>query len=135
MPPSFRVRVLLRAELSPSEDREKLLAAMTAVLGGTKGRAEQRGTTITVEHGSPECLYAMQDQLRDRQVRGAARRRLVAGASRGRTTVMVNRQAAAAGVIALCDAAEESPLGPIYLTIESRDLDDVIEWLAGPPPG
>ena len=54
----------------------------------------------------------------------------------GRTTsVMLNRQAAAAGVVALCGTPEESPLGPIYLTIESEDVAKIVDWLAAYPEG
>ena len=35
-----------------------------------------------------------------------------------RVTVLLNRQAAAAGVVALCTSATESPLGPLVLEIE-----------------
>ena len=48
---------------------------------------------------------------------------------------MFNRQAAYAGVLALCGSEAESPLGPIYLRIDSQDLDDVIEWLTAYEPG
>jgi predicted RNA binding protein with dsRBD fold (UPF0201 family) len=45
------------------------------------------------------------------------------------TSLMLNKQAAAAGVIALCGSTEESPLGPIYLTAESEQIATVIDWL------
>jgi predicted RNA binding protein with dsRBD fold (UPF0201 family) len=45
------------------------------------------------------------------------------------TSLMLNRQAATVGTIALCGSPEESPLGPIYVTVESITLGAVIDWL------
>lgn len=71
----------------------------------------------------------VRDQLRDRHVRGAARRLLLAAKEGHETELLLNRQAAAAGVVALCGSPEESPLGPIYLKLASKDIDGVIVWL------
>jgi predicted RNA binding protein with dsRBD fold (UPF0201 family) len=76
-----------------------------------------------------KALLRIRDQLRDRHVRSAARRRLLLGREGNSTSLMLNRQAAAAGVLAICGSPEESPLGPIYMTIESEKLDTVIDWL------
>jgi predicted RNA binding protein with dsRBD fold (UPF0201 family) len=43
--------------------------------------------------------------------------------------VLLNKQAAYSGVIAPVEDWDESSLGPIRVTIDSRDLDKVIEWL------
>ena len=77
----------------------------------------------------PKALLRIRDQLRDRHVRSAARRRLLLNREDDSTSLMLNRQAATAGVLVVCGSPEESPLGPIYLTIESKRLDDVIDWL------
>jgi uncharacterized protein len=45
------------------------------------------------------------------------------------TWFLLNKQAAHSGVIALVEDWDESPLGPITVTIDSRDLDRVIDWL------
>ena len=41
----------------------------------------------------------------------------------------MNKQAAYSGVISLAEHYEESPLGPIRVTITSKSLDTIIEWL------
>ena len=84
---------------------------------------------MKITSDDPQCLVKVHDQLRDRRVRAAARRLLMTGREGSRTTVMLNRQAATAGIVVLCSSEAESPLGPMYLTIESRELDAVIDWL------
>ncbi len=81
----------------------------------------------------PKALVHIRDQLRDRHVRTAARRQMLLSRSGRRTTLMLNRQAAAAGVVALCGSVDESPLGPLYLTIESDRVEATTEWLTAYP--
>jgi uncharacterized protein len=123
------VKVKIEAGVSPSEDPEKVAQAVLNVVGG--GSAELRRSDSEIRYASEEVgsLAHLRDQLRDRRVRGAARR-LLTDARHGRVTeLMVNRQAAAAGVVVLCGSQDESPLGPIFLRIESNQLDELIGWL------
>jgi len=78
----------------------------------------------------PRALAHIRDQLRDRHVRSAARRQMLLKSSGRSTSLMFNRQAAAAGVVALCSSPEESPLGPIYLVLESENIDATVDYLA-----
>lgn len=135
MSPEFDAAVSLEAAVSPSEDSARVLRAVEFILGGVSCTVSETENRILVESSADGCLDRLRDQLRDRQVRGAARKRFLSGRSGNRTTVMVNRQAAAAGVVALCDSEEESPLGPIYLTIESKRMDELILWLTDYPSG
>lgn len=46
------------------------------------------------------------------------------------TWFYLNKQAAFANTISLCEDAEESALGPIKITIRSKSIERIIEWLA-----
>jgi len=126
----FRVKVRLRATVSPSEAPLKVAAAVASVLGMSPDDVEVTGTSAQVRTDDPKVLARVRDKLRDRHVRSAARRQFILNKEGGSTSVMLNRQAAAAGVIALCGTPEESPLGPIYLKVESDRIDEAIDWLA-----
>lgn len=135
MRPELDFKVRLEATVALSEDPEKVLGAMLNVLGGVRHTQRVTKDRAVVESSDRWSLDKLHDQLRDRQVRGAARKRFLSGREGDRTTVMLNRQAATAGVFALCDNERESPLGPIYLTVDSRNLDALIEWLTAYPEG
>jgi len=123
------VKVSVEAEVSPSEDPEKVAHAVLNVAGGGSGELRQSDSEIRFASEEVGSLAYLRDQLRDRRVRGAARR-LLTDARHGRVTeLMVNRQAAAAGVVVLCGSQDESPLGPIFLRIESNQMDELIGWL------
>lgn len=125
----FRVKVILEATVSPSEDREKVAEALRNLVPGAQA-VEARtsaGTSLVAE--GQRALTFMRDQLRDRHVRAAARRQLLTGKKGNAASLMLNRQAAAVRVVALCGAPEESPLGPVYFTLESDRLDEAVDWL------
>ncbi len=125
--PEFRATIKLEATVSPSEDPRKVVGALQNVVGGAQeGTVQEGAAALTTDN--VRAVSHIRDQLRDRHVRSAARRQLLVN-SAGRTTfMMLNRQAAAAGVVAVCGNPEESPLGPIYVTVESDDLPAAIDW-------
>jgi predicted RNA binding protein with dsRBD fold (UPF0201 family) len=127
--PSIR-RVELRAAVAPSEDPLKVLTAMQWILGGDCDYSLARSrTSIRLLSNSPRCLQRLHDQLRDRHVRDAARRLMLRLLDGSKLTIMLNRQAATAEVVALCTSATESPLGPLTMEVESDDPQQLIDWL------
>jgi len=117
----------LQAHVSPSEDPLKVKRAVEEVAGEASAVVE--GKRIVLSSESLHLLGHLREQLRDRHVRSAARRLMLAGNEGEKTTLMLNRQAAAAGVVALCGTPEESPLGPIYLVIRAKKIEEAIDWL------
>ncbi len=122
-------RVELRATVSPSEDPKKVLAAMRQVFGDCDYSVEEGATFIRLRSATSRCLQKLHDQLRDRHVRDAARRLMLASLEGDVLPLRLNRQAAAAGVLALCSNAVESPLGPLNLEIETEGPEKMVDWL------
>jgi len=125
----LRAKIILEATISPSEDPVKVVGALEKVLGQPTGKVSSDSRAARLVTDEAKALLRIRDQLRDRHVRSAARRRLLLSRKRNSTSLMLNRQAATAGVLAICGSPEESPLGPIYLMIESEKLDALIDWL------
>jgi len=54
--------------------------------------------------------------------------------TKGDTTwFYLNKQAAFVDIIAVCEEAEESAMGPIKVILHSQDLEKVVNWLAPEP--
>jgi predicted RNA binding protein with dsRBD fold (UPF0201 family) len=127
--PEFRSRLELNATISPSEDPAKVVQALKNILGEANCEVSLTPTAVKLLTDDSKALVHIRDQLRDRHVRTAARKQMLLNSAGRSASLMLSRQAASAGVVALCGSAEESPLGPIYLTVRSDKLDATIDWL------
>jgi predicted RNA binding protein with dsRBD fold (UPF0201 family) len=123
------VRVTVEAALALSEDPSKVRTAVENVVGECRHSLLEDTRRVVITSDDNASVIRLHDQLRDRHVRAAAKKLLMVRREGSRSTLMFNRQAAHAGVLALCGSEAESSLGPIYMTIESDRLDDLIEWL------
>lgn len=127
--PEISAMVVLEAAISNSEDPAKVAQALRNLVGEAAEDLETTSVSARLVTKDSRAITRIREQLRDRHIRSAARRQLLLTKARRSASMMVNRQAAAAGVFALCGSPEESPLGPIYLTIEADRLDAAIDWL------
>ena len=125
----FRSKLELDATISPSEDPAKVVQAMKNVLGEASCEISLTPTAVKLLTDDTRALVHIRDQLRDRHVRTAARKQMLLNSAGRSASLMLNRQAAAAGVVAICGSVEESPLGPIHLTVRSDRLEAAIDWL------
>ena len=125
----IKVNVTLEATVAPSEDPKKVLDAIRSIFVENVALADQSTRMIKMSSEEPSSLNVLREQLRDRHIRSAARRLLLLELKGDSTSLMLNRQAATVGVVALCSSADQSPLGPIYTTIRSKQIEAVIDWL------
>jgi predicted RNA binding protein with dsRBD fold (UPF0201 family) len=128
------VRVTLDATLAPSEDPDKVLKAMRMIIGEDALLANQSRRMVRLVSEETHSLSTIRNQLRDRHIRAAARKLLLRELKGNSTSLFLNKQAATAGVVALCSSPDQSPLGPIYVTIDSRQVAAVIDWLTAYEP-
>lgn len=123
------MKVTLEAAVAPSEDPKKVLNAMRSIFVENAVLTDQSSRMIKLVSEESNSLNILRDQLRDRHIRSAARRLLLSELKGDSTSLMLNRQAATVGVVVLCSSADQSPLGPIYATIRSKQIEAVIDWL------
>jgi predicted RNA binding protein with dsRBD fold (UPF0201 family) len=121
--------VLLKVEtiLNPSEDLEKVKKCLVNVANGCKpivkdGRLEAHCKGIL-------SLHHIRVVVRSKSSSAVLRKLLEWNRKGNLTWFLLNKQAAYSGVISLAEHYEESPLGPIKVTITSNSLGTIIEWL------
>ncbi len=134
MRPAVPCNVRAECSVLASEDPDLVVGALKAVLDGAD--AECNGNTAQAVSDTSASLARIRRTVQSRASGRAWRRRLRLNTDGDSTWVYLNKQAAAAGVIALCSEADESPLGPITLSIRAGDIEGVIDWLvpsAEPP--
>jgi uncharacterized protein len=124
------IQVVVRAEtpLNPSEDSEKVNAALRNVMDDCYIDSKH-GRIFGRSIGS-ESLRTIYEHVRSKAALGVLRKALLNNRIGDATWFLLNKQAAAAGVVVIVENKEESPLGAIKVTVESEELDTVMEWLA-----
>lgn len=124
------VTVVVRAEVSPTEEPEKVAKAIKKVLGPiTLETIERRGETILeARMVGVESLRYLRESFARERIRDAARSMLSRWASdRTEFTFGINRQAAYAGHVSIYQASQ-APLGPIQVTVKG-DPKAIVSYL------
>ena len=113
--------------INASEDVNKVRTAVSNILIDMDEKIT--GDSLVANSSNYESLTRIYETMRSRKSKSAYRRLLMRNMANNSTWFYLNKQAAFANVIALCDEAGESPLGPIKVVLHSKNIEDVIDWL------
>lgn len=125
--PGIECRISARCRIHPSEDPDKIRRAVSNVLPGSDVRI--RAGAAGASARGPDTLGRILEAARTRRTHRAYVRHMTKNLEGGSTWFYLNKQAAFAGRMALCDGADESPLGPIKIIVESGRIDRLIDRL------
>lgn len=120
----------LECIVNPSEDISKVIRAVRNVID-----AEVSSNTcnkIMVDTHGLSMLEVLRMQIHARQVMNTFKRIMLSNMSKDckSTWLYLNKQAAYAGIASICENEDESPLGPITITITDQNgVIPIIEWL------
>lgn len=127
------VKAHVETPLNPTEDQEKVSRAVHNLFPQarlTTVGTDARHAKVEATMSGLEALENLKTLLRQEAIRDAARKILLSGMSGSSIVVHLHKQAAFAGKASFCERYDESPLGPITLTITSEDPAQVLDWLA-----
>ena len=113
--------------INASEDVNKVRTAVSNILIDMDEKIT--GDSLVANSSNYESLTRIYETMRSRKSKSAYRRLLMRNMVNNSTWFYLNKQAAFANVIALCDEADESPLGPIKVVLHSKNIEGVIDWL------
>ena len=120
-------KVSVYCTINASEDVNKVRTAISNAL--TNMEEKITGDSLVANSNNYESLAKIYETMRSRRSKSAYRRHLMRNMANDSTWFYLNKQAAFTNVIALCDEADESPLGPIKVVLHSKNIEDVIDWL------
>lgn len=127
-PPEILSEIRAECKVYPSEDSAKVIRAVKNVLSNcTPDIVDSKVLAVSKSLDSLSTIY---EQARSRAILGVLRRVLEYNRIANSTWFYLNKQAAYAGIISVCEDESESPLGPIRITITSNQLELIINWLA-----
>ena len=113
--------------INASEDVNKIRTSVSNILIDMDEKIT--GDSLVANSSNYKSLTRIYETMRSRKSKSAYRRLLMRNMANNSTWFYLNKQAAFANVIALCDEADESPLGPIKVVLHSKNIEDVIDWL------
>ncbi|HJU13502.1 MAG TPA: RNA-binding domain-containing protein [Candidatus Nitrosotalea sp.] len=116
------------AAVTPSEDPDKVRKALSNVVPDAS--YEYKEGSMKALSRDLNSLSNIREAIRKKKVNRVYRRQMQYHTSDDTTWFYLNKQAAYVDVVAICDVAEESPLGPIKVILHSVSIEKVIDWLA-----
>ncbi|RNJ74991.1 MAG: hypothetical protein EB828_05905 [Nitrosopumilus sp. D6] len=127
MIPDIKCVIEASCMINPSEDPDKVAAAVSNVLA--EPEISTRGSMLSARSRSLASLERLRETIHSKQQQKTYRRSLEKNLADRTTTLYLNKQAAFAQKMAICQEADESPLGPITITISSPEIQKVLDWL------
>ena len=113
--------------INESEDVNKVKTAVSNILTDMDGTIND--SYFIANSNNYESLTKIYETMRTRKTKTAYRRHLMRNMTEDSTWFYLNKQAAFANAITLCDEEDQSPLGPIKVVLHSKNIEDVVDWL------
>ena len=115
------------SEINPSEDIEKVKTVISNLFPELKIKI--KGNAISGNSNDLELLSKVLASIKNRKIKNVFLRILNLNIRDNSTWFYLNKQAAFVNVVALCNEADESALGPVKVVLESNDIEETIETI------
>jgi len=119
-------KIYVKTELNPTEDIDKVIKAINNLFDYDE---IEIGEDYVHVSGGKESIVNLRKDLRERKIRGAARKMMLKGIHAGKIHFKLSKQAAFVGVPNFVED-DLSPLGEIEVEIETDNTENFIDWIA-----
>jgi hypothetical protein len=124
--PSVSCKIEMFCSVNPSEDPKKIKKAISNIF--TNSTIKTETFSISAQSKNLKSLEIIYETIHTKQSQKIYRRNLEKNLENDTTWFYLNKQAAFVEKIAICEEADESPLGPIKVIITSSYIDRIIDW-------
>ena len=127
-----KVTITVETEIHPTEDEEKVKTAVNNVLSNADITIKSNGksSALYAKAQGKESLNKFRNMLRNDRIRDAARKMLFKSTHGTTIVFFLNKQVVFANHVSFCERTGESPQGPLKVTIETENPQQLVEWLA-----
>jgi len=125
--PDFNCQIIVYCSINPSENLSKVKQAVSNVL--TDMEIQVDDTTLKATSQNLVSLSNIYETIHSHRSQRIYRRFMNKNLRGNTTWFYLNKQAALADSVVLCDEADESPLGPIKIILTSNAIEEIIDWL------
>jgi predicted RNA binding protein with dsRBD fold (UPF0201 family) len=126
--PTIKCKIEIICPVNLSEDLDKIKQAISNIFPDSTIKNEI--FSIKAQSNELKSLEKICETISSSQSQKIYTRNLENNLEGDSTWFFLNKQAAFVGIVAICDEAEESPLGPIKVTLTSSNIDAVIDWIS-----
>ncbi|MCH2604940.1 MAG: hypothetical protein MKZ80_06080 [Candidatus Nitrosopelagicus sp.] len=123
-----KITIQVFCEINPSEDLEKIKTSTFNLFPDLKIKIQEN--RLSGSSNNIELLSKVIKSIKNRQTINVLSRIMKSNMAENSTWFYLNKQAAFVDVVALCNEADESALGPIKIVLNSNNIEEIIENLA-----
>ena len=123
-----KIMVQIFCEINPSEDLEKIKTSIFNLFPDLKIKIQEN--QLFGSSNDIKLLSKVLKSIKNRKTINVLSRIMRSNMTDDSTWFYLNKQAAFVDVVALCNEADESALGPIKIILNSNNIEEIIEKLA-----
>jgi predicted RNA binding protein with dsRBD fold (UPF0201 family) len=126
--PNINCKIEMICPVNLSEDPDKIIQAISNIFPYSSIKNEN--FSIKAQSNELRSLEKIYESIASTQSQKSYTRNLENNLEGNSTWFFLNKQAAFVNQVAICDEAEESPLGPIKVILNSSNIDGIIDWIS-----
>ena len=121
-------RLTVHTHIHRTESEVNLVAAIRNILQLSAIKKEKQNILVGTSD-QVDSLSIVYEQVKSKRSFSVLRRMLINNLEGNTTSFLLNKQAAAAGVVALIDRENESPLGGLKVQLQCQPIEHLIDWI------
>ena len=125
--PSLSCKIEMFCIVNPSESIEKIEIAISNIF--PYSIIKNNNFSINAQSKELRSFEKIYQFIQNNKLQKNYLRSLEDNLQGNTTWFYLNKQAAFVEQIAICEESDESPLGPIKVTISSSNIDAIIDWI------
>ena len=126
--PNINCKLEMSCPVNSSEDPDKIEKAIANIFPYSIIKYEN--FTMHAQSKELRSFEKIYETIHTNQSQKAYSHSLEDNLKNDSTWFFLNKQAAFVDQVAICDEAEESPLGPIKVILNSSNIDGIIDWIS-----
>ena len=126
--PNFKCKIIVNCEINPSEEFDKVSKALNNIFPSLEILEDKNSINLISE--KLDSLENIFENIHSTNSQKTFLRNLDKNLKKESTWFYLNKQAAFVNKVVICEDPIESPLGPIKITIFSKQIDSIIDWVA-----
>ena len=126
--PNINCKIEIVCPVNLSEDPDKVIQAISNIFPHSDIKNEN--FSIKAQSNELRSLEKIYESIVSTQSQKSYTRNLENNLEGNSTWFFLNKQAAFVDQVVICEEAEESPLGPIKVVLNSSNIDGIIDWIS-----